>query len=236
MYDGHGNMVLTIRRDGSSFTTHDERRYDVWGSVRAGCGASSQRYCANLGHQQDDESGLIYMRARYYEPGSGRFISQDPAMDGQNWYAYCNNNPVDYSDATGRFPWLVIAGAGGAMAWSVGYSMGYSWFIDMLRNATASGKSNTIWGDASRDDSIAYHLSQIRDARSGWMSEFIEEVAGVGIGGFVNNYILTSSSIALGPLGATVGFIGTMFGLGVLCGFYNAFIEAFIINAAMGDD
>gem|GEM_PF-6689855 len=37
----------------------------------------SDTYCANLGHKQDDESGLIYIRARYYEPGSGRFISQD---------------------------------------------------------------------------------------------------------------------------------------------------------------
>ena len=102
VYDGHGNMVLTIRRDGSSFTTHDERRYDVWGSVRAGSGASSQRYCANLGHQQDDESGLVYMRARYYEPGSGRFIAEDPARDGLNWFAYCGNDPSNCVDPTGK--------------------------------------------------------------------------------------------------------------------------------------
>ncbi len=38
------------------------------------------RYCANLGHNQDDESGLIYMRARYYEPASGRFVSEDSEL------------------------------------------------------------------------------------------------------------------------------------------------------------
>lgn len=38
-------------------------------------GGSNQRYCANLERVQDDESGLVYMRARYYEPESGRFIS-----------------------------------------------------------------------------------------------------------------------------------------------------------------
>ena len=78
VYDGHGNMVLTIARDGSSFSVSNERRYDVWGSVRAGSstGAPGGRYCGNLGHVSDDESGLVYMRARYYEPGSGRFISE----------------------------------------------------------------------------------------------------------------------------------------------------------------
>jgi hypothetical protein len=43
------------------------------------------------------------MRARYYDPALGRFISQDPARDGNNWYAYCDNNPVNTTDPTGKF-------------------------------------------------------------------------------------------------------------------------------------
>ena len=103
MYDGHGNMIATLARSGSSpyFGVADLRSYDVWGAVRSGSttGDPKQRYCANLGHVQDDESGLIYMRARYYEPWSGRFISQDPGLDGGNWYTYCSNDPmsVDFS-------------------------------------------------------------------------------------------------------------------------------------------
>ncbi|HEY3415172.1 MAG TPA: RHS repeat-associated core domain-containing protein [Armatimonadota bacterium] len=31
---------------------------------------------------------------RYYDPAIGRFISQDPAQDESNWYAYCGNNPL----------------------------------------------------------------------------------------------------------------------------------------------
>ncbi|RYD66955.1 MAG: RHS repeat-associated core domain-containing protein, partial [Verrucomicrobiaceae bacterium] len=57
---------------------------------------------ASIGHRQDDESGLIYMRARYYDPQAGRFISEDPSMDGINWFAYCANDPVNYSDESGR--------------------------------------------------------------------------------------------------------------------------------------
>ena len=72
---------------------NSQRSMDPWGVVRwsvgGSSGAPSGKYCASLGHQLDDESGLAYMRARYYEPGSARFISVDPAMQGGNWLAYC---------------------------------------------------------------------------------------------------------------------------------------------------
>jgi RHS repeat-associated protein len=61
------------------------------------------RYCGNLGHQQDDESGLIYMRARYYEPGSGRYVASDSGRNGQNWFIYVANNPVRSVDTTGNY-------------------------------------------------------------------------------------------------------------------------------------
>jgi hypothetical protein len=35
------------------------------------------------------------------EPEKGRFITQDPVEDGNLWYAYCENNPVTYTDPTG---------------------------------------------------------------------------------------------------------------------------------------
>ena len=105
LYDVHGNMVATVAKgsSGTSWTIQDERSYDVWGSVRSGAatGGPRGRYCANLGHVQDDESGLVYMRARYYEPGSGRFISEDPARDGLKFYVYCKNSPLAFVDSTG---------------------------------------------------------------------------------------------------------------------------------------
>ena len=56
------------------------------------------RYC---GEYYDEESGLIYLRNRYYDPSIGRFISEDPVRDGLNWYVYCRNNPVNYVDPWG---------------------------------------------------------------------------------------------------------------------------------------
>ena len=56
----------------------------------------------------DTESGLYYLQARYYDPVTCRFINSDPAyistgqgINGNNMFAYCNNNPVMYSDPTG---------------------------------------------------------------------------------------------------------------------------------------
>ena len=105
IYDAHGSMIATLARaSGNSFTLNNKRSYDSWGGARIGAstGDPKNRYCGNLGHQQDDESGLIYMRARYYEPGSGRFISEDPSYDGPNCLIYCGNNPITQSDRTGK--------------------------------------------------------------------------------------------------------------------------------------
>ena len=73
LYDAHGNDVATLSRSGTGYAVNDRRSYDAWGAVRAqqSAGDPKLRYCASLGHKQDDESGLVYMRARYYEPASG---------------------------------------------------------------------------------------------------------------------------------------------------------------------
>jgi len=50
-----------------------------------------------------EPGGLYYMRARYYDADTGRFISEDPIgfEGGINLYAYCNSNPVNFVDPLG---------------------------------------------------------------------------------------------------------------------------------------
>ena len=43
----------------------------------------------------------MYLRNRYYDPSVGRFIAEDPAKDGLNWYAYCSGNPIMFVDPWG---------------------------------------------------------------------------------------------------------------------------------------
>ena len=51
----------------------------------------------------DSETGLVLLGARYYCPAIGRFISRDPAgfVNGPNVYAYCGDDPVNFSDPSG---------------------------------------------------------------------------------------------------------------------------------------
>jgi RHS repeat-associated protein len=47
------------------------------------------------------EVGAYYLRARYYQPTTGRFMSEDSIRSGLNWYTYCGGNPVRFIDPTG---------------------------------------------------------------------------------------------------------------------------------------
>jgi RHS repeat-associated protein len=126
LYDTHGSMVATLTKNtgGTSWSIGDERSYDVWGSVRSGAatGGPKGRYVASLGHVQDDESGLIYMRARYYEPESGRFISEDLQKDGKNYYVYANNSPENFFDCNGNLiygTWDLLIFVGLLAGWAI---------------------------------------------------------------------------------------------------------------------
>jgi RHS repeat-associated protein len=46
--------------------------------------------------------GLIYFNARYYDPTTGRFLTEDPSRKGVNWYAYCENDPINKTDPDGK--------------------------------------------------------------------------------------------------------------------------------------
>jgi RHS repeat-associated protein len=58
--------------------------------------------------EKDEESGMYYYEARYYNPPS--FISRDPLFEKKPWmsaYAYCRNNPLIFIDPTGEDEWEI---------------------------------------------------------------------------------------------------------------------------------
>jgi len=101
LYDGLGSVLGTVDGSGNLVST---RKYDVYGAVRASTGGSGpkHKFVGSLGHPSEDETGLIYMRARYYDPVTGRFASEDPAGDGNNFYCYSSCNPVNMKDPDGK--------------------------------------------------------------------------------------------------------------------------------------
>jgi RHS repeat-associated protein len=102
VYDGLGSVVEEVAPNG---TVAARLKYDVYSAVRSRqAGTSSQKFVGKLGHEIDASTGLIYMRARYYDPATGRFLSEDPKGQGENWFAYCSGNPVNYQDESGCSP------------------------------------------------------------------------------------------------------------------------------------
>jgi RHS repeat-associated protein len=70
--------------------------------------SNSTSYAESRGFtgQRQDESGLFYLHARYYDPALARFIQPDPTVPtrdliGRNRYAYASNDPVNCNDANG---------------------------------------------------------------------------------------------------------------------------------------
>jgi len=130
VYDGLGSVVGEVDVNGNLTSSP---KYDVYGLTRSNPGSASSRqgFVGGLGHVSDTETGLIYMRARYYDPSIGRFESQDPGLSGDNWFLYCDDNPVDRVDSTGKsFEWInsVISGP--------------DWFIKGITQAAQEGQES----------------------------------------------------------------------------------------------
>ena len=83
--------------------------FDAYGSLVAGSGTSSAFGFA--GQYVDSESGLNYMRARYYDPVAAQFASRDLVADTtRHAYVYSSDNPTDATDPSGL--WCAAANAG----------------------------------------------------------------------------------------------------------------------------
>ena len=97
-YDGHGDVRYLTDVTGKVTDTYD---YDAFGNQvgRTGATANVYRY---QGEAFDAETGLYYLRARYYDPVAGRFLSVDPMADqGEHPYEYAGADPVNGHDPTG---------------------------------------------------------------------------------------------------------------------------------------
>ncbi|ECJ6058973.1 RHS element protein, partial [Salmonella enterica] len=95
--------------------------YDEWGNLSGEENPAHLEQLIRLpGQQYDEESGLYYNRYRYYNPGQGRYITQDPIGLKGGWNSYTYPlNPVADIDPLGLIAWMVIPGicaAGGCEA------------------------------------------------------------------------------------------------------------------------
>ena len=101
-FDGIGSTVAITDSSGAIVNKYS---YDEYGKVLSQEEAISNpfKYVGQFG-VMDEGNGLLYMRARFYDPEVGRFISKDPigfAGGDLNLYSYVANNPVNWIDPEG---------------------------------------------------------------------------------------------------------------------------------------
>jgi RHS repeat-associated protein len=103
-YDGGGNVRQLTNSAGAVTDTYE---YDAFGNDVYHTGTTPNNYLYR-GEQYDPDLGLYYLRARYYNPATGRFLSRDP-LDGNavdprtlHKYLYVGGNPVNLIDPTGQ--------------------------------------------------------------------------------------------------------------------------------------
>ena len=76
--------------------------YDSYGNVTGGSAATRYSF---TGREADPDTGMLYFRARSYDPQQGRFVSEDPLglSAGINTYRYVSNNPQNRTDSFGLY-------------------------------------------------------------------------------------------------------------------------------------
>ena len=151
LYDGSGQL-MAIRYKGADYyyirdglmtitglvdangTAVVNYRYDSWGTVTGISGSMAGTLGKDnpyrfKGYYYDEETGMYYLKSRYYQPEICRFISADTIevldcqgdLNDKNLYAYCDNNPVMRVDTGGQI-WITlgIMAAGGGIGMVIG--------------------------------------------------------------------------------------------------------------------
>lgn len=153
MYMLHSDHLGSVRvTSGASGAIAEETDYLPFGAIRHNAnplgGPEQRKY---TGHEYDVDTGLNYADSRYYNPGIGRFVSQDPAfwnmshlqdqlVDPQSWnsYAYARNNPLAFTDPNGQF-WTPWQSSGGFTNW-----MGNGGFLHNIYGNNVNNISNQV--------------------------------------------------------------------------------------------
>ena len=149
-----GDIVAILDSTGTAVVNYV---YDAWGRPISKTGSMAGtlgtvqpfRY---RGYVYDEETGLYYLRSRYYNPNLGRFVNADRVFDANdsvttyNQYAYCDNCPVIYLDSEGRglFTSLVIGFVVGALVSGIIEAAKGGDVEDIIISAVAGGVSGLI--------------------------------------------------------------------------------------------
>ncbi len=184
-----GGATYTYHRDGvGSITALTDAgqtivasyRYDAFGNLVGQTGTVINPY-RFAGRELESLSGLYYNRARYYEPATGRFLTPDPLPgilswpSSQNRYPYALNNPVGYTDPTGK-ALVVVIGIG------VGIIIVGRWIwnlCDTTASTVQSVRAAQEAGRRFRDAIRSGDIDRILETREDFVSAYMAAAQGM---------------------------------------------------------
>ena len=107
--DRQGSTLAAMQPNGSQETMASYYSRDPFGKLEgaSGTGSNINTQTGFTGASTPNQTGgFVYMRNRWYDPQTGRFLTQDPIglAGGINLYAYAGNNPVAFADPFGLCP------------------------------------------------------------------------------------------------------------------------------------
>jgi len=114
--DNQGSTLAAMTAGGLQETSVQYFSRDPYGGLvgATGTGGGANTETGFAGASTPNASGgFVYLRNRWYDPKSGRFLTQDPIglAGGVNLYAYAGNNPISFDDPFGlcpRFPGTIV--------------------------------------------------------------------------------------------------------------------------------
>lgn len=122
---------------------------------------------AFTGHAEDG-SGLVYARARWYDPSIGRFVSEDPA-NGGNLYAYVDNDPLSFTDPSGAVAateYSLISSRNGVQIYAPAHLVGNATartfaqtVAKMVNSVLQASFRNNLWRALSPAEQAAYRAA-----------------------------------------------------------------------------
>ncbi|HVD02208.1 MAG TPA: LamG-like jellyroll fold domain-containing protein [Candidatus Dormibacteraeota bacterium] len=157
-----GSTVLYYHQDqlgstraltNSAGATAATTTYDAYGNLSSSTGTTANPF-GFAGQYLDSESGLNYLRARFYDPATGGFAARDPlSVVTRQPYVYVHDSPINGGDPSGLWCAGWTAGGvgfggseGGSTEWAVGYCGNGDLYAARTTGGYKAADGNGIWG------------------------------------------------------------------------------------------
>lgn len=205
--DALGSIIAQTREDRS---IQNHYAYSAYGETLAA--GTDEGNASQYTARENDQTGLYYYRARYYDPQLKRFVSEDPiglAGGDTNLYRYTYNNPVNFFDPSGLWVAQAIGGTLGAIAGAV-----------QAANTTPGGWSGSNWQNiawGAGTGAVAGIAGATVPATWGWIGSAIAGGAINGAATVANQYA-TNGSVNWCQAGWQAGIGAVSSGLGWAAG------------------